>query len=120
MHISFKQRQHLHGEYGEQQEDNAPRPVFPGQHIDSCRKAKDDIQNTSRPNELLREDTRHPYIAVRQNDGNSETEYEEDEGVRIEAKVIAAAVDSTTIETLGGRITLDRDTRNDYKASEGQ
>ena len=56
-------------EDAEQQENNASRPVSPGQHVDCRNKTEDDVEYAGDPDELLGELARSPHVCIAEDGG---------------------------------------------------
>jgi hypothetical protein len=93
-------------------------PVLPRKHVDCRYQTEYDVQDTSRPDELLGEGARKPNIAVAQDDGNSEAEGEENDRVRGKTKVILAPIDSSRVEVAVFDISRNCDARHSDEACE--
>ena len=89
------------GEDGEDQKDDSSAVVFAHKHVDGSDEAEDDVQDTGGPDEGLWEQSRQPDVGVTQEESACETEDEEDESVCVETEVVAAIVDSTSVEAFG-------------------
>jgi hypothetical protein len=84
-------------------------PIFPRKHVDCRYQTEYNVQDTSRPDELLGERARKPDISVAQDYGNSEAEGEENDRVCRKTKVVLATVDSSTVEACVFYVSLNCD-----------
>ena len=58
------------------------------------------MQDTSDPDELLREKSRKSNVSVSQHECHDKTEYEQHDSVGVKAEIVARVVDTTPVETI--------------------
>lgn len=63
------------------QEDDSARPIFPAEHVYSRREPPNYVQYAGRPDELLREESRHPDVCIGEDDRHCQDKRETDNGV---------------------------------------
>jgi len=107
-------------EKSKDEEYNSSRPVPAPKIKDSSSKRPADVENASDPDKLLRKQPRHPNVRIRQDKRNSEHKHEQDNGTRVQRKVIPVTVNPRSSIALIGSVSLKRDTRNDDIAGHEQ
>jgi hypothetical protein len=98
------------------QEHYSSRPVFAIQVKDGRSNCETHIENTSDPDELLGEESRKPDICEGEDKCDGEDKHEENDGTRVERKVVAIAIDSIASVALVSRVSLKNETRHGGKA----
>jgi hypothetical protein len=98
-----------HIEDGEDQENDAARPVPSTQHIDGRHETKHNVQDAGCPDELLGEQPGHPYVCVACDYSDDKTEGKEDDCVGGQPECIRTSVNPRAIEAVGVCVALDRD-----------
>ncbi|KAI6772884.1 hypothetical protein HG530_003842 [Fusarium avenaceum] len=98
------------------QEHYSSGPVFAVQVKDGRSNCEAHIENTGDPDKLLREYSCKPDICEREDKCDGEDKHEEDDGTRVERKVVAIAIDSITSVTLVRSVSLKNETRHSGKA----
>lgn len=79
----------------EYQEDDTTGPVTTREHVNRGHESKNDVEDTSDPDELLCEGARCPHVGVAKDGGHTKHESKQDYCVGVQTKVILAAVYST-------------------------
>ena len=88
--------------------------------VDGCANAKDYVQDSGYPDELLGERSSEGKVGPGENQGDGEDEDEEDDRVGVEGEVVSCIVDSTAIERFVHAVPLKRKTGNCGETEKGQ
>ena len=75
-------------EDGKDQKDDSSAVVFARQHVDGGDESKDDVQDTSSPDEGLGKQSSQPDVSITQEEGASKTEDEEDQCVGVKTEIV--------------------------------
>lgn len=106
-------------EQAEHHEDDTGNILLLVQVEDGGADSENDVENAGNPNEDLGECASQEQIDEREDEGDREDNAEEDEGVGVEAEIVATAVDCAAVVALRLGVSVDGISGDTSEAEEG-